>query len=136
MARRTSNQTSLGSGNTKVQANTEDFDPDSLYDNATNYRFLPTKPGLYRVALYVEGTTGGTVNTEVAANIAKNGSVVATMSSGPTASSTKGTALCETIVQLNGSTDYVEAFVSFPSDVSGSCILTAARFFSHAICEI
>lgn len=137
LATRSTNQTGLGNGvTTKIQAGTEVFDPDSLYDNVTNYRFTPTKAGLYRVSVYVEGTTSGTASTQIAANVGKNGSVVATMSSMPTASSSKATALCETIAQLNGSTDYVEAFVSFPTDALGTCVLNSARFFSHAICEI
>jgi hypothetical protein len=41
---------SLSSGSyTKVQFNTETFDTDSKYDNATNYRFTPVTTGRYFV---------------------------------------------------------------------------------------
>src|ERR1700712_5217013 len=46
-AKRTTDQTVTNTAITRVQMNSEDYDPDSLYDNATNYRFIPNKAGLY-----------------------------------------------------------------------------------------
>lgn len=136
MATRTTNQNNLGNGvSTKVQINTEVYDPDSLYDNATNYRFTPNKPGLYRVMLYLEGTNSATANTQMTADIRKSGSSFSSATSVPVAASAKLTALAETIVQMNGTTDYLEAFVAFPSDLNGTCSVNTARFLAHAICE-
>jgi microcystin-dependent protein len=55
---------------TKVQINTEEFDTNSNYDNATNYRFTPTVAGYYQV----NGRFSSEVNsTLLVATIYKNG---------------------------------------------------------------
>ena len=61
---------------TKLTMNTEKFDTDSMYDNSSNYRFLPTISGKYFV--YVNaGMFSETSNKMNVANVAiyKNGSI-------------------------------------------------------------
>lgn len=134
LAKRTTNQTIESAE--KIAINSEDYDPDSLFDAVTNFRFTPNQPGLYRVGVYVDGVAAGTANTQMAAMVAKNGSIIATSLSNATSSATKLAANCETIVQMNGSTDYLEAWANFPGDVTASCVLNNARFYAHALCEI
>jgi hypothetical protein len=97
---------------TKVQFNTEEYDTASAYDNVTNYRFTPQVAGYYQV----------TVNTEAASaqnyaysGIYKNGSVAYRNSTALGAGT--GT-LVTALVYLNGSTDYIEAYVNFASSIN------------------
>lgn len=46
-ASRNTSQTITAGGITKVQCNTEDWDHNNLYDNATNYRYTAVVPGKY-----------------------------------------------------------------------------------------
>ena len=89
---------------TKVQFNTEEFDTNSNYDNATNYRFTPTVAGYYQVNLCVQKTAS---NTDMQTVIYKNGSA---FKNGVTPAST-ASAIVSALIQLNGTTDYVEGYV-------------------------
>jgi len=103
------NQSIADSTTTKIQFNTEFFDTNSNFDNATNYRFTPTVAGYYSISaiasLSTLANTGGTN-----ACIYKNGSLyiqgaaVGTANMYPTAS-------VSSIIYFNGSTDYVELYV-------------------------
>jgi hypothetical protein len=96
----------------KINFDTEDFDSNSNYDNATNFRFTPTVAGKYRVKAHI--LCGGTynVNQGVVAYIKKNGSTYVAMGiSYSNGSQPPNTAVVEAIVSFNGSTDYVETWV-------------------------
>lgn len=95
---------------TKILCNTEEFDTNSNYDNATNYRFTPTVPGYYQVS--AASQMGGAVNTVLALlTIYKNGS---RFKDGAIIRDSAGTgnmaSVVSTVVYLNGSTDYVELY--------------------------
>jgi len=104
---------------TKVQFNTEEFDTNSNYDNATNYRFTPTVAGYYQVNLCVQKTS---IATDIQTIIYKNGSAFKNGVGPVSTYSTMVTAL----IFLNGTSDYVEGYVYMgaggltSSTVSGS----------------
>jgi len=92
---------------TKVLCNTEEFDTNSNYDNATNYRFQPTVAGYYQV----NGATnceGSTTRSRVICSVWKNG--VEYKRGGDQNYTNCQIASVSTIVYLNGSTDYVELY--------------------------
>ena len=105
---------------TKLQANTENLDTDSCYDNSTNYRFTPTVAGKY----YVYHNSKIQVNTSATmanftVDIYKNGSVYASTTHDPIDGYINASNLiCVSIIDMNGTTDYVEAFAK--CNVTGS----------------
>ena len=103
------NQSIANSTNTKVQCNTEEFDTNSNYDNATNFRFTPTIAGYYQVSAFATmsaATTTGQSNIALYKNGSqfKNGAQVSNGTSG------FGMPL-STLISMNGSTDYLEIYV-------------------------
>ena len=114
---------------TKVQFNTEVFDTDNAYDNSTNYRFTPLVAGKYYIytQLYLFGSgdfdRGRTF-------IYKNGTsvkfgIVDPVNSTPMNASSVGVSA---IIDMNGSTDYLEVHASIQGDVaSGNIIDGSAR---------
>ena len=93
---------------TKIQFTTETFDTDNCYDNATNYRFTPTKSGYYQMTLIVRSTYGGgSAYYEI--YIYKNGANDAILVSNPAQASgnVNGGSI---LVSMNGSSDYLEAY--------------------------
>ena len=91
---------------TKLQFNVESFDEGSCYDHSTNYRFTPNVAGKYFIYLMGQWSSGSDWNGN-RFEIHKNGSVVA---------GTQGrneyynTMYVTTVIDINGSSDYVEAF--------------------------
>jgi hypothetical protein len=104
----TSNQSITTSTFTKIQCQTEDFDTNSNYDNATNYRFTPTVAGYYQVSASVS-FQGSTTCTRYLATIYKNGSEYirfGDFAGTGVGVSTQGSCL----IYCNGSTDYLELY--------------------------
>ena len=91
---------------TKVQINTEFFDTNSNFDPTTNYRFTPTVAGYYQVtaAWYANLSSGQSISA-----IYKNGAAYQTVSIG--ASAAGAIAAVNSLLYLNGSTDYIEFYV-------------------------
>lgn len=114
---------------TKVQLDTETFDTNSNFDNATNYRFTPTVAGYYKI----NGTatfnfSAGDTNVEWAVILYKNGTVYSQVTSRNTiASATVGLCVSD-VINFNGSTDYVELYVyqaaGADRNINGSSNLT------------
>lgn len=93
---------------TKIPADTIDFDTDSCYDNTTNYRFTPTTSGKY--LCYAEiNIQGGTINTIGQVYLRKNGSTVK-MSIDRYAGDGDVITNCVAVIDFNGTTDYFEAY--------------------------
>jgi hypothetical protein len=113
---------------TKIQFNVEDWDTNSNYDNATNYRFTPTVAGYYQVDVAIEfnNVTGNYI-----AAIYKNGSVYiftafyagSTIGSHPTAHG---------LVYMNGTTDYIEGY-AYTTTSSQSLYNGAATYFNATL---
>ena len=104
------------STNVKVQANTERFDTDSAYDNSTNYRFTPQVAGRYFT--YCSGTynlVNGGIGLVV--EIRKNGSAVLSgkIEDSQYSVGNYKTVTCQGVVELNGSSDYLEMFTATTS---------------------
>ena len=104
-----SSSTSLSNNTqTKIPADTIDFDTDNCYDNTTNYRFTPTTSGKY--LCYAEiNIQGGTINTIGQVYLRKNGSTVK-MSFDRYAGDGDVTTNCVAIIDFNGTTDYFEVY--------------------------
>ena len=100
-------QTTTSGVATKIQFNLEEFDTNSYYDNATNYRFTPLIAGYYQISAAYN--TNSTALTRANIVIYKNGSAY---KSGADYSSYTGinTLTVSSLVYLNGSTDYVEIY--------------------------
>jgi hypothetical protein len=101
-AYRSTTQTVSAAAFSKIQCQTEEFDTDGAYDNATNFRFTPLKAGKYQVSFSV-GPNGG---AGVAA-IYLNGSLFK-KGTDTGASSKPSGGSC--LIDMNGSTDYLELY--------------------------
>jgi len=96
---------------TKVAANTEVFDTDSCYDNSSNYRFTPNVAGKYYVFGYMQVNCTSGELTQSLLLFKKNGSTVSEAELNQANSSGFRTGISNaTIVDMNGSSDYVEMY--------------------------
>jgi len=115
MATTSSQQTLSNNTLTKIEFATEVVDTDNCYDPSTNYRFTPTTSGKFNIFLVASMETTGGVST---ANFGilrlyKNGSTLLHQSYHDN-SNNNGYAIAlsvNAIVDMNGSSDYLEAFV-------------------------
>ena len=112
---------------TKLQFNIEDFDTNNCYDHTTNYRFTPNVAGYYQVTFMV-GLAGYTGNSQPA--LYKNGSmwISGAYPFPSAASSTSAYNVGTGLVYLNGTTDYIEAYVWTSSALTTSTNTNRARF--------
>lgn len=122
-----SNQT-ISSGNVfnKINCNTEHFDTNSNYDNATNYRFTPNVAGYYQVNA---GVSLNNAYLRGFASIYKNGAEFARgVDVQPTSNSYgyNSNTSVSSLVYLNGSTDYIELyfFSGSTTSIAGGQALT------------
>jgi hypothetical protein len=122
-AYRSSDQSISEESDTKIQFNTEQFDTDGCYDNTTNYRFTPTVAGKYFIyggVYWVQGTTTNIKYTGL--KIYKNGSVHRRVFTLFTGSYVQYHAQqIGSIVEFNGSTDYVEIYGIYDTNNNGGC---------------
>jgi hypothetical protein len=102
---------------TKVQCDTEEFDTNTNYDNATNYRFTPTVAGYYQVNGSVAGASA---YAQLLASIYKNGSEFKRGNQAGSAGAYLFQAAVSALIYLNGSTDYVELYAYQQSGGSGT----------------
>ena len=116
---------------TKVQVNTEEFDTNSNYDNATNYRFTPTVAGYYQVNGQTNATSTVTL-TRIIPAIYKNGSAV---KYGTDITATDARSNISVLIYLNGSTDYIEYCVLLSGTGTLSTGITAVldNYFQAAM---
>jgi len=122
---------------TKIQLDTEIFDTDSCYDNATNYRFTPTTAGKYYVYAKGAGQSSSSTLQRFIVYIRKNGSNVYT-SDMVTSSTDNMEIITGTIfatIEMNGSTDYVEIFTYFVGSGTLQIVGTNAHFGAYKIIE-
>ena len=100
-----SDQTLPHDTSTKIQFNTTTLDTNSSWDSS-NYRFTPSVAGYYFI--YAKWRLGTSNNSsQMKCLIKKNGSDLALSSS---TNDTENTAQASSIVQMNGTTDYVEVY--------------------------
>ena len=119
-----SNQTFTSAIATKVQFNTESFDTDGCYDHTTNYRFTPTVAGKYFVYLDIGINANG--NSEMNDNhcfIYKNGSIEQRSHTNFRGTGVRyDTPSLSAIITMNGSTDYIEAYVECSDGVGNPLV--------------
>lgn len=108
---------------TKLQFQTEEFDTNSNFDNATNYRFTPTVAGYYQVN---GGLAIAASNTGIRVAIYKNGTVYKYLSYDY--SSAAGAGYGSALVYLNGSSDYIELYGRVAAGQALDAILYATYF--------
>src|SRR6056300_424845 len=105
---------------TKIQLNTEILDTDGNYDNATNYRFTPTTAGKYFVYGSMRGDAESATDLEfIRLDIYKNGSTYknTAIEFGATNDIDNASLTITAVVDMNGSTDYLEIFGMLRSSV-------------------
>lgn len=92
---------------TKMPFSSETFDTNNNYDATTNYRFTPTVAGYYWIKVqYFLGVSGG----RTVASIYKNGSDIC-QTLIPSNNVNGGISIVsQTLIIMNGTTDYVEAY--------------------------
>jgi hypothetical protein len=93
---------------TKVQCNTEEFDTNNNYDNATNYRFTPTVAGYYQISGCINFSSSTKV--EFLTSIFKNGSEFKRGVYVNISTANSENCSVSALVYLNGTTDYVELY--------------------------
>jgi hypothetical protein len=107
-----SDQSISSNTNTKVEFDTEIFDTDSAYDNSTNYRFTPTVAGKY--FFYTNLRARATSLTQCVVYFYKNGTTYS--SSFPYYDASQSQTIfggnASAVIDLNGSTDYVEVYIN------------------------
>ena len=91
----------------KVEYDSEIFDTDSAYDNSTNYRFTPQVAGKYFCFAQIMMNYGGSDFNDLQVRIHKNGTLALHTRNRFTA---YNAVYAAGILDLNGSTDYIEAF--------------------------
>ncbi len=130
-----SNQSINASTWTKVQLNTESFDTNSNYDNATNYRFTPTVAGKYIVGFQATITADWSNTTQFKGAIYKNGSAVAVRDQmhWNSASNQNESLEVHQMVDMNGSSDYIEVYL-WHNDAAGAknVLAGATATFAYA----
>ena len=109
-----SDQSITDSTLTKVAFDTEAYDTDNCYDNSTNYRFTPNKAGKYYVYSSIRGDAQADSNLQShSIQIYKNGSVVGKQVQNFQANYPRIINIPMTyVVDMNGSTDYLEIYYS------------------------
>ena len=113
---------------TKIQVDTEVFDTNGYYDNSTNYRFTPLVSGKYLVYSTVMVDTGTSNMKQFFNMIYKNG---VNHSDGANINfdnnNGEGGGVAQTtVVDMNGSTDYIELYTYGVTVDAGS--FTASGF--------
>ena len=131
-ARLSSNQTITDATTTKINFNSEGFDTNNAYDNSTNYRFTPQVAGKYFIASLLKCNAGDTNLDTAITVIKKNGSdpyqyANFEMQTGGTNRLKSFSAYYSTIIELNGSSDYVEGY-AYIDDTSGNPTVESGSF--------
>ena len=117
-----SNQSVSSATDTKGLFDTESFDTDNAYDNSTNYRFTPQTSGKYFIYTQIRLDSGANNNNidYCFVEILKNGSPVTStiLDFRDDRDGRKFTVCSSIILDMNGSTDYVEARGNISANVT------------------
>ena len=120
LAKMSANQDITSATDTKIQFDTEVYDTDSKYDHSTNYRFTPQTAGKYYIYAGARANVAPSTLSKMQMNIYKNGSAITGI--GQQATDFRDNRGGDTgvfgagIIELNGSTDYVELYVQVDGD--------------------
>lgn len=119
------NQSITQSTITKVQFNTETLDSSNEFDSNTNYRFTPTVAGKYLISSSLELASIADQKS-VIISVYKNGSR-RRQSGGYQAAAGTYYAHIIDIIDLNGSTDYIEIFIEHYDTVARDIVFGSAK---------
>lgn len=119
------NQSITQSTITKVQFNTETLDSSNEFDSNTNYRFTPTVAGKYLISSSLELASIADQKS-VIISVYKNGSR-RSQSGGYQAAAGTYYAHIIDIIDLNGSTDYIEIFIEHYDTVARDIVFGSAK---------
>ena len=128
-AYRSGNQTPSSNTWTKVQFQAEEFDTNSNYDNATNYRFTPTVAGYYQVNAILD--LGGSGVSFTLSAFYKNGSQFKNI--GYISNSAEIIHTGSSLIYMNGTTDYLEVYVYITASSPTIYGATTAVVFSGSL---
>lgn len=113
---------------TKMTCQTEEYDTNSNYDNTTNYRFTPTVAGYYQVNASVGFTVAATL---ASIGISKNGT--ANKYGNAVAIGAGGAVNVSALIYMNGTTDYLEAFVYNGGVTPGLTVASTVSYFQASL---
>ena len=113
LATRSTNQSISNATHTKIEFDTEVFDEGGYYDNSTNYRFTPLVAGKYFFTVQAGFENLSGTGHRLVWSFKKNGSFYSIMGefASNTDSSADPTWCGSATIEMNGTTDYVEAFI-------------------------
>jgi hypothetical protein len=97
---------------TKVALASESYDTNNNFDSTTNYRFTPSVAGYYQLNWLVGCTANPGSLTAAESRLYKNGAAAAYGNNISSATLTNMWLSGSDIIYMNGTTDYVELFVS------------------------
>ena len=111
-AKISANQTVTTNTAVKAQFNTENFDTNSNYDNATNYRFTPTTAGKYFCYSHLTVDNGAGNGRSGRIYFYKNGSeyLMSQTNVGSNTYFTYTNLKISAIIDFNGTSDYLEVY--------------------------
>lgn len=94
---------------TKIQINTKNWDIGTFYDAVTNFRYTPLYKGTYQVNITMNGNNLTNTPATTTGYIYKNGSSLISNAQSSTVNELVAVGI-SSLVQLNGSSDYIEIF--------------------------
>jgi hypothetical protein len=107
---------------TKLQYNIEDWDTASCYDPTTNYRFTPNIAGYYQVNARMQFGLDTVARDESFLVIYKNGSAYKRGNAFGSPTNSYSSPGVSVVVYLNGSTDYIEAYIYYGGGSATSAV--------------
>jgi len=131
----TSDQAVNDNTTTKVQCGTEVYDTASAYDNSSNYRFTPQTSGRYFCygQVFIETSVVSSIN-QATAYIYKNGSVLgANQNKFYNNPIQQFNVTVSTVINFNGSSDYIELYAYFDGDEDRSGIITGQTTYRRTM---
>ena len=102
---------------TKVTFNSEEFDVGGYYDSTTNYRYTPQVAGKYLIYGRVYITYGSEATENMYIAIYKNGTAAQQFARSDN-NSQYGSIQISSLVEMNGSSDYVEIYTKASSSTN------------------
>ena len=128
-----SNQAGLTSGSeTKIQFTFKEIDSHGWFDAVTNYRFKPQIPGKYLIVLTTQMLTTAS-GTFVIARIFKNGAKAAQGTAIQNNGTSGNVSIASRILDMNGSTDYVEGYVFHNKGSNADLDGTSTETFMYGV---
>ena len=129
LAYQSSSQSISNATTTKVNLQTEVFDTDNAFDSTTNYRFTPQVAGKYFVYVQLRKSTFSASRFQAILKLNDStNQVVAEIGNGGTLDG----AFSSSVVELNGSTDYLELFTYHDNGATQNLLAGVSNTFFGA----